>query len=108
MGYLLMRREEKMKTTMINKILRVLAVFFFCLTTFTASAVNLKGGEVLYLKPNDNWKTNARFAVFLCNGTSGDKWVDMSDCNGDGTYELVVPAGDWKNVIFSIKNNGKM
>ena len=90
---------------MINKILRVLAVFFFCLTTFTAGAVNLKGGEVLYLKPNSNWtQGSARFAAFLCNGTSGDKWVDMSDCNGDGTYELVVPAGDWKNVIFCRMN----
>lgn len=87
------------------KIFSVLAVFFFCLTTFTAGAVNLKGGEVLYLKPNSNWtQGSARFAAFLCNGTSGDKWVDMSDCNGDGTYELVVPAGDWKNVIFCRMN----
>ena len=49
MGYLLMRREEKMKTMMINKILRVLAVFFFCLTTFTAGAANIADGTVIYL-----------------------------------------------------------
>lgn len=34
--------------TMINKILSVLAVFFFCLTTFTVSAVDLKTSLTIY------------------------------------------------------------
>lgn len=97
-----------MKTTMINKILRVLAVFFFCLTTFTASAVNLKGGEVLFLKPNSNWKENARFATYFFNDTSGkNTWASMNDCNGDGLYEVVVPEGDWEKFIFCRMNKDK-
>jgi hypothetical protein len=94
------------------KIFSVLAVFFFCLTTFTAGAVNLKGGEVLYLKPNDNWKqASARFAANFCNGTSSAKWVDMKKVTGtNDIYSVTVPTGDYKNVIFcrmnpSNKNN---
>ena len=85
------------------KIFSVLAVFFFCLTTFTAGAVNLKGGEVLYLKPNSNWKqSNARFAAYFCNGSTGEKWVSMSK---DGSnYKVTVPTGDYKNVIFCRMN----
>lgn len=47
MGNLLMRREESMKTRF-NKIFSVLAVFFFCLTTFTASAYDLKADLTIY------------------------------------------------------------
>ena len=68
-----MKRDESMKTRF-NKIFSVLAVFFFCLTTFTAGAavVNMKGGELLFLKPGTNWKQgSARFAAYFCNGSSG-------------------------------------
>lgn len=99
-----MRRDESMKTRF-NKIISVLAVFFFCLTTFTAGAVNLKGGEVLYLKPNSNWtQYNARFAIHLCNGSTDAKWVDMTE---EGSYyKATVPSGDYKNVIYCRMNPG--
>ena len=91
MGYLLMRREENMKT-MMNKILSILAVFFFCLTTFTAGAANIKEGTIIYLKPNSNWvQGNARFAVYFCD--NGEKWVDMTLC-ADGVYSAVTPAAN--------------
>ena len=104
MGYLLMRREESMKTRF-NKIFSILAVFFFCLTTFTAGAANLKGDEILYLKPGTNWKqSNPRYALYLFtkngNEVKAETWVNMTDCNGDGTFEVVVPPGDWANLIF--------
>ena len=97
-----MRRDESMKTRF-NKIFSILAVFFFCLTTFTVGAVNLKGGEVLYLKPNSNWtQANARFAIHLCNGSSAAEWVDMTK---EGSYyKATVPSGDYKNVIFCRMN----
>ena len=85
------------------KIFSVLAVFFFCLTTFTAGAAtkNLTGGEELYLKPNTNWKSdNARFATYFFNNSTGkNTWVDMAlVC--DGVYMVVAPSGTWKNLIF--------
>ena len=88
------------------KIFSVLAVFFFCLTSFTAGAANLKGGEVLYLKPNSNWKqASARFAAYFCNGTSSATWVSMTKVSDD-LYVVTAPTGDYKNVIFCRMNPG--
>lgn len=53
---------------------------------------------VLYLVPNANWKVdNARFAAYFFG--NGETWVDMTDEDGDGVYELVVPAG-FEDIIF--------
>ena len=50
---------------------------------------------VLYLKPNSNWlEANARFAAYFFNNSTGtNTWVGMTDANGDGYYECVVPDG---------------
>lgn len=78
--------------TRFNKIISVLAVFFFCLTAFTAGAANIKEGTIIYLKPNSNWvQGNARFAVYFCD--NGEKWVDMTLC-ADGVYSAVTPAAN--------------
>ncbi len=61
--------------------------------------------NMLYLKPNANWKQdNARFAAYFWG--SGDKWVSMTDSDGDGIYELYIPEGyDYGcNVIFCRMN----
>ena len=56
----------------------------------------------LYLKPSNNWKqSNARFAAYFFG--NGEKWVSMTDSNGDGVYEVAVPAG-FPNVIFCRMN----
>lgn len=53
---------------------------------------------VLYLVPNANWNSdNARFAAYFFG--NGEIWVDMTDEDGDGVYELVVPDG-FKDIIF--------
>ena len=76
------------------------------LGTSSAWAVNLKGGEILYFKPNDNWKKDgARFAMFLCNGSSGDQWISMTSSVA-GYYQAEVPTGDYKNIIFCRMNGG--
>ena len=69
-------------------------------------AANVTGGTILYLKPNSNWtQANARFAMYLCNGTSSAVWVDMKDEDGDGNYQATVPSGQThKNVIFCRMN----
>ncbi len=93
---------------MINKILRVLAVFFFCLTTFTAGAATLTKNGKLYLKPNNNWRRdNARFAAYFFLRDNGDKdgtWVSMTDSNCDGVYEVTVPDKNLNYVIFCRMN----
>ena len=59
---------------------------------------------VVYLEPNDNWKTdNARFAIYFCNGESPDAWVNMSDEDGDGVYEAEILYG-YTNLIFCRMN----
>lgn len=60
-----------------------------------------------YLYPSDNWKeANARFAVYLCNGTSNAKWISMTAV-GQGTnyYKVKIPTGEnHKNIIFCRMN----
>ena len=69
------------------------------------TGVTLTGGEVLYLKPGVWVVDNARFAACFCNGTSDATWANMTDPDGDGQYEVTVPANsNHKNVIFCRMN----
>ncbi|MEE0061706.1 MAG: hypothetical protein UE295_12835, partial [Acutalibacteraceae bacterium] len=53
----------------------------------------------LYLKPSSNWqKDNARFTAYLWTG-SKNTFIDMTDTDGDGYYELTAEKG-WENIIF--------
>ena len=99
-----MRRDESMKTRF-NKIFSVLAVFFFCLTTFTAGAAeaDIPAGTKLYLKPNSNWKeSNARFAAYFYG--NGNTWVSMKQVSTCGIYEVTSPNKKYTNVIFCRMN----
>lgn len=51
--------------------------------------------NVLYLKPNSNWKKdNARFAAyFFIKDTDKNAWVSMTDSDKDGYYEVNIPEG---------------
>ena len=52
--------------------------------------------------PNSNWKTDgARFAAYFFG--NGEKWVSMTDSNGDGVYE-VLPQEGYPSVIFCRMN----
>lgn len=56
----------------------------------------------LYLTPNSNWtQASARFAAYFFG--NGEKWVDMTDSDGDGIYEVEVPSG-YPSVIFCRMN----
>lgn len=62
--------------------------------------------NMLYLKPNANWKqSNARFAAYFWN-VSSNMWVSMVDSDNDGIYEVNLPEGyDYGcNVIFCRMN----
>ena len=92
-----------MKNT--RKILVALLVVFtllMSLTTITAFAAQTSADTVIYLTPNSNWKTdNARFALYTWDG--GEKWFDMTDSDGDGVYQVTLPAGI-ENIIFCRMN----
>lgn len=63
--------------------------------------------NMLYLKPNANWKqSNARFAAYFWNDSGGNMWVSMVDSDNDGIYEVNLPEGyDYGcNVIFCRMN----
>ena len=92
-----------------TKGIRITAILLLLLMGVSnAWAATITGGTTLYLKPNSNWLTDgARFAAYLFNGTSGAEWYSMSDCNGDGIYEMKVNSGkSHKNVIFCRMNPG--
>lgn len=74
---------------------------FFALVPVTVFAADTN--TTVYLKPNSNWLAdNARFAVYYWND-SGNKWANMSDADGDGYFEVVIPAG-YTNLIFCRMN----
>ena len=87
-----------MKTT--RKILVALLVMmtlFVGMFAINASAAT-ESGTVLYLKPNSNWvDSDAWFAIYTWDVTPN--WYKMTDSDGDGLYECVLPAGV-TNVIF--------
>ena len=90
-----------------SKALRVLALLCVLLgVSGSAWGVTITGGTKLYLKPNANWTSNgARFAMYLCNGSSAAKWYSMSDDDGDGIYSATVDNGEsHANVIFCRMN----
>ncbi len=59
-----------------------------------------------YLKPNKDWLGGgARFAAYFCNGSSAAKWVNMTDSDYDGLWEVTTPNGEnHKHIIFCRKN----
>ncbi len=59
-----------------------------------------------YLKPNANWLLDgARFAVYSWDINNGNWWADLTDEDGDGYYEVVLPEGI-TNLIFCRMNPG--
>ena len=85
---------------------KITTLLLAILMVLPALAVDLKGGEVLYLTPNSNWNVdNARFAAYFFG--NGNAWVDAvpAICKGVGdTYQVTAPNGNWTNVIFCRMN----
>ena len=88
-------------TQSLKRVLSLLMVVAMMLALLPAAAF-AADTTTLYLKPNGNWlKDGARFAAYFYG--NGDKWVSMTDSNGDGVYEVEAPAG-YPNVIFCRMN----
>lgn len=91
MGNLLMRRERKVMKTMINKILGVLAVFFFCLTTFTAGAANLKTSLTIYYDVTNFGSFSGKKLQVMIGHNSYSKAYEMKKVEGyDNIYSVNI------------------
>ena len=86
----------------------LLVALMFLLGTVSALAIDMTGGEVVFLKPGTNWKKDgARFAVyFFNNSTNKNTWVSMTATDQTDIYYATVPSGTWKNLIFCRMNGG--
>lgn len=85
-----MRNTKRILITLLVAFTMILA-----LATITSGA---EEGNMVYLTPNSNWRAdNARFAVYTWDG--GNRWFDMTDSNGDGVYECLLPP-EVSNLIF--------
>lgn len=71
--------------------------------TKEVEAADVTVGQVLYLKPNANWKTdNARFAIYSFG--SSENWQSMTKvANGDSVYRVVINKQN-ANIIFCRMN----
>ena len=87
----------------ISKFLSALLVIGMIISMIPAVATAATA-STLYLKPSTNWlEADARFAAYFFG--NGEIWVDCVDTNGDGIYEVEVPAG-YTKVIFCRMNPG--
>lgn len=102
MGYLLMRRERRMKRNL-HKIVSLLVVFLLSVTSLWAA--NIPTGTKLYLKPNDNWKADkARFAAYFFykkDNKTYDAWASMQETDCSGVYEVTAPTRNSQNENYT-------
>ena len=81
------------------------------LTATTTIQAVFANTDVLYLKPNANWKSDGAWfaAYFFKEGSSDNYWVKMKNenpCGGSDYYKVQIPKGDWTHVIFCRMNSG--
>lgn len=75
-------------------------------TTYYAKFVETENKNIIYLKPNSNWKqASARFAIYLFVDDNTYQWVSMTQVGSTGYYQAEIPDGNWKNIIF-VRMNG--
>ena len=91
---------------MFNKSKRLISLLL-CLAMVLAilpTAVFAAAATTIYVQPNSNWLMDgARFAAYFFG--NGETWLDCTDSDGDGIYEVNVPSG-YENVIFCRMNPG--
>ena len=91
--------------SLLKKAMLAVVTFVLALVAFVAPANNTKVeaavAEQLLFTPGSIHQGNERYAAYFFG--NGEKWVSMTDSNGDKTYEVTVPAG-FPNVIFCRMN----
>ena len=77
--------------TRFNKIFSVLAVFFFCLTTFTAGAANLKSDLTIYYDVTDFGDFSGKKLQIMIGHGSYSKAYEMKKVAGfDKIYSVNI------------------
>lgn len=85
-----------------RKILLALVLVLSIIMSFATVSAFAAEGNTVYLNPGEDWAAaDARFAIYTWDG--GDQWFDMTDSDGDGVYECVLPDGI-VNIIFCRMN----
>ena len=60
--------------------------------------------DIILFRPSTNWKKDdARFAAYFF-GATAEKWVDMTDADGDGIYEAANPKTNLSVKICCLKS----
>lgn len=85
-----------------KRFISALIAFAMILSMVPAVFAEDSTATVLYLQPSSDWLTaGARFAAFFFG--NGDTWLDCTDADGDGVYEVTAPEG-YPSVIFCRMN----
>lgn len=97
--------KTKKRVPLFHRVLSFILALAMMVTLMPSMAFAEGTGTTLYLKPNENWqKDNARFAAYFFKD-GGETWVDMTDADSDGYYEVTAPDG-YSSVIFCRMNPG--
>ena len=90
------------KTRLLNFLRVTFLLLIFSAFSSSSWAATITGGVTLYFDASgSDWKAdNARFAAYLCNGSSNSTWYSLVQVEGD-IYSFTVTSGEsHKNVIF--------
>lgn len=98
-------------TVAINHDTYLMSYFEVALYSPSQGSANIKmvaDTSYLYLKPNDNWKSDgARFAAYFWTNNTNGTWKDMDQCLDTAYYKVKIPNGYGSgNVIFGRMNPG--
>lgn len=86
------------------RLLTIVLILITLVVGMTAIAVYAAGGTPIYFVPNSNWKSdNAEFAMYVWIDGGDHQWIDLTDSDGDGIFEGVLPSG-YTNLIFCRMN----
>ena len=56
--------------------------------------------KTYYFVPGTAWSEASRYAVYVWNTDADATWLDMTDTDGDGVYEVELPVDTYANIIF--------
>lgn len=91
--------------SLFKKAMLAVVTFVLALVAFVApvrhAKVEAAAADTLLFAPGSIHQGNERYAAYFFG--NGEKWVSMTDSNGDKIYEVTVPAG-FPNVIFCRMN----
>ncbi len=113
-----MNSSKRITARILSTVLAIMMLFSLVTVGFSASAAQVEivetgatitGGQTFYLNAQSWGYSDARYAMYLCNGTSAATWVDMTLVDGTTyMFQATTPAGQsHANIIFVRMNGAK-